>query len=337
MSLLHDPHHDGSPTLRLRRGTRARRDRHRARPHERSRPGRRGLAADDVRRRAGLPRHDVDRRPATWCGGRASCRCTTRSPTTASSSARRRRRGGRAGVADRRRAGGPRPARRRRLPAGRPPARARLGPRRASSTRCSPTGSPARPPPTSGRSRTGRCRRSGTTRSSSRAATRARRCSSTAATSTASPSTSTTSPRSGPTSLYTTPVFPGESNHRYNATTFTEVDELLGGGEAYARLSAAVHERGWRILGDLTTNHTGDTHEWFLSRRRRRARPAPLLLLLRRRRHLRRTGWATARCPRSTTPTSTCATRWSTAPTPWSVAGCSRPTPSTGGASTSPT
>jgi alpha-glucosidase len=24
-----------------------------------------------------------------------------------------------------------------------------------------------------------------------------------------------------------------------------------------------VHERGWRILGDLTTNHTGDTHEWF--------------------------------------------------------------------------
>jgi alpha-glucosidase len=65
--------------------------------------------------------------------------------------------------------------------------------------------------------------------------------------------------------LYTTPVFPGESNHRYNATTFTEVDPLLGGDEAYARLSGAVHARGWRILGDLTTNHTGDTHEWFLA------------------------------------------------------------------------
>jgi alpha-glucosidase len=63
--------------------------------------------------------------------------------------------------------------------------------------------------------------------------------------------------------VYTTPVFPGESNHRYNATTFTEVDPLLGGDAAYARLSTAVHERGWRILGDLTTNHTGDTHEWF--------------------------------------------------------------------------
>ncbi|WP_205473745.1 glycoside hydrolase family 13 protein [Nocardioides sp. SYSU D00038] len=65
--------------------------------------------------------------------------------------------------------------------------------------------------------------------------------------------------------VYTTPVFPGESNHRYNASTFDGVDPLLGGDEAYARLSAAVHERGWHLLGDLTTNHTGDTHEWFVS------------------------------------------------------------------------
>ncbi|MDP2775908.1 MAG: glycoside hydrolase family 13 protein [Nocardioides sp.] len=68
----------------------------------------------------------------------------------------------------------------------------------------------------------------------------------------------------GATVLYTTPVFPGESNHRYNASTFEGVDPVLGGDDAYARLSTAVHARGWRILGDLTTNHTGDTHEWFL-------------------------------------------------------------------------
>lgn len=67
----------------------------------------------------------------------------------------------------------------------------------------------------------------------------------------------------GATILYTTPVFPGESNHRYNASTFDGVDPLLGGDDAYARLSTAVHDRGWRLLGDLTTNHTGDTHEWF--------------------------------------------------------------------------
>jgi alpha-glucosidase len=67
----------------------------------------------------------------------------------------------------------------------------------------------------------------------------------------------------GATVVYTTPVFPGRSNHRYNASTFDEVDPLLGGDDAYGRLSQAVHRRGWRLLGDLTTNHTGDDHEWF--------------------------------------------------------------------------
>lgn len=67
----------------------------------------------------------------------------------------------------------------------------------------------------------------------------------------------------GATVLYTTPVFPAESNHRYNASTFDRVDDLLGGDDAYARLSDALHDRGMRLLGDLTSNHTGDTHEWF--------------------------------------------------------------------------
>ncbi|RZI91700.1 MAG: glycoside hydrolase family 13 protein [Microbacterium sp.] len=63
--------------------------------------------------------------------------------------------------------------------------------------------------------------------------------------------------------VYLTPVFPGESNHRYNASTFDAVDPLLGGDEAYRRLIDAAHERDLRVLGDLTSNHTGDTHEWF--------------------------------------------------------------------------
>ena len=67
----------------------------------------------------------------------------------------------------------------------------------------------------------------------------------------------------GADTLYLTPVFPGESNHRYNASTFDHVDDLLGGDDAYRRLIDAVHERGWRMLGDFTANHTGDTHEWF--------------------------------------------------------------------------
>jgi alpha-glucosidase len=67
----------------------------------------------------------------------------------------------------------------------------------------------------------------------------------------------------GADTVYLTPFFPAESNHRYNATDFTAVDPLLGGDEALVRLSTAVHARGMRLLGDLTTNHSGDTHDWF--------------------------------------------------------------------------
>jgi alpha-glucosidase len=67
----------------------------------------------------------------------------------------------------------------------------------------------------------------------------------------------------GADTVYLTPFFPAESNHRYNATDFAAVDPLLGGDAALVRLSEAVHRRGMRLLGDLTTNHSGDTHQWF--------------------------------------------------------------------------
>jgi alpha-glucosidase len=67
----------------------------------------------------------------------------------------------------------------------------------------------------------------------------------------------------GVNALYLTPFFPAESNHRYNAASFEEVDPLLGGDKALARLAQDVHARGWHLVGDLTTNHCGDTHRWF--------------------------------------------------------------------------
>ncbi|WP_245642648.1 glycoside hydrolase family 13 protein [Nonomuraea candida] len=67
----------------------------------------------------------------------------------------------------------------------------------------------------------------------------------------------------GADTVYLTPIFPARSNHRYNASTFEHVDPLLGGDAALHRLSGAVHARGMRLLGDITTNHCGDTHEWF--------------------------------------------------------------------------
>lgn len=69
--------------------------------------------------------------------------------------------------------------------------------------------------------------------------------------------------RLGVTLLYLTPVFPAASNHRYDASSFETVDPLLGGEEAYIRLIEAAHARGMKVIGDLTTNHSGNRHEWF--------------------------------------------------------------------------
>jgi alpha-glucosidase len=67
----------------------------------------------------------------------------------------------------------------------------------------------------------------------------------------------------GVNTLYLTPIFPGRSNHRYDASSFDEVDPLLGGDEAFAELIQAAHKRGMKVIGDLTSNHSGVGHEWF--------------------------------------------------------------------------
>ncbi len=69
----------------------------------------------------------------------------------------------------------------------------------------------------------------------------------------------------GVTAVYLTPFFPAESNHRYNASSFADVDPLLGGNEALIALLEALHERGMRFIGDFTPNHCGSTHPWFLA------------------------------------------------------------------------
>lgn len=69
----------------------------------------------------------------------------------------------------------------------------------------------------------------------------------------------------GATTVYLTPFFPARSNHRYDASTFRAVDPLLGGDEALRRLTTAAHARGMRVMGDVTTNHVGAGHEWFLA------------------------------------------------------------------------
>ena len=69
--------------------------------------------------------------------------------------------------------------------------------------------------------------------------------------------------RLGVSALYLTPVFPAGSTHRYDASSFAEVDPLLGGDRALASLADAAHARGLRVVGDLTLNHCGNGHPWF--------------------------------------------------------------------------
>ncbi len=65
--------------------------------------------------------------------------------------------------------------------------------------------------------------------------------------------------------IYLTPVFPARSNHRYDAMTFDMVDPVLGGDQALVDLARAATELGLRVMTDLTLNHTGDVHEWFVA------------------------------------------------------------------------
>jgi alpha-glucosidase len=67
----------------------------------------------------------------------------------------------------------------------------------------------------------------------------------------------------GVNSIYFTPAFPSRSNHRYDATSFDEIDPLLGGDQGFIEFSEAAHKSGFRIMGDLTTNHCGVGHRWI--------------------------------------------------------------------------
>jgi alpha-glucosidase len=71
----------------------------------------------------------------------------------------------------------------------------------------------------------------------------------------------------GITLLYLTPVFEARSNHRYDAVSFDRVDPVLGGDAALVTLLAKAHSAGIRVIGDLTTNHTGVGHDWFAAAR----------------------------------------------------------------------
>ena len=71
--------------------------------------------------------------------------------------------------------------------------------------------------------------------------------------------------------IYLTPIFPSRSNHRYDATTFDEVDPILGGDKAFKSLIHSAKKKKLRILGDLTSNHCGVGHEWIITAKKNKS------------------------------------------------------------------
>ncbi len=69
----------------------------------------------------------------------------------------------------------------------------------------------------------------------------------------------------GVNAIYLNPVFPSPSNHRYNARDFMQIDPHLGGDEAFVDLMDALHARRMHMVLDITTNHSGSTHDWFVA------------------------------------------------------------------------
>ena len=63
--------------------------------------------------------------------------------------------------------------------------------------------------------------------------------------------------------IYFTPFFSARSNHRYDASSFDEVDPILGGDKALFSLVKKSNKLGIRIMGDLTSNHCGAGHPWL--------------------------------------------------------------------------
>lgn len=63
--------------------------------------------------------------------------------------------------------------------------------------------------------------------------------------------------------IYFTPFFPSRSNHRYDATSFREVDPLLGGDKALFSLVRKAKSKKINVMADLTSNHCGAGHPWL--------------------------------------------------------------------------
>ncbi|MFD2673553.1 alpha-glycosidase [Marinicrinis sediminis] len=61
----------------------------------------------------------------------------------------------------------------------------------------------------------------------------------------------------GITALYLTPIFAGETNHKYDTSDYMQIDSHFGTKETLKQLVDACHEKGIRVMLDAVFNHAG--------------------------------------------------------------------------------
>lgn len=64
--------------------------------------------------------------------------------------------------------------------------------------------------------------------------------------------------------IYINPIFESKTHHRYDCTDYFNVSKHLGGDAALISLVEKLHENNIKIMVDVSINHTGNNHKWFL-------------------------------------------------------------------------
>lgn len=64
--------------------------------------------------------------------------------------------------------------------------------------------------------------------------------------------------------IYLNPIGASMTTHRYDCIDFFHVDEKLGGDKAFEQLCNELHNAGMKVVVDISINHTGTAHPWYL-------------------------------------------------------------------------
>ena len=64
--------------------------------------------------------------------------------------------------------------------------------------------------------------------------------------------------------IWTMPVFPSPTYHKYDVTDYMDIDPVYGTMSDFEHYLDECHKRGIKVILDLPINHTSSEHPWFL-------------------------------------------------------------------------